>query len=250
MTGVSLTDQITAWATLLAVLVALGLGILPAWWRRHKRPVLQLAVGATEPYRIAGWTSDGRYEGSELRIAVTNKSGLRQAENVRAQILRVLIHTPNDKRPWSDVDFGITPLVWATRKSDQKPIPFEAFVTVIPSGLADFVEFAFWDGHSRPLRVRDALRVASNRALERFSQGHRFMFQVAVSADEIRPKIANVCVSLSDSIESVDFVSEPDPELIQKVALFATFYADNEDTSGDEERAQGGNSGDPGGLAR
>jgi hypothetical protein len=76
------------------------------------------------------------------------------------------------------------------------------------------------------------------------------MFQVAVSPDDIRPKIENVCVSLSDSIESVDFVSEPDPELIQRVAPFATFYADNEDTSGDEERAQDGNPGDPGGAAR
>jgi hypothetical protein len=57
-------------------------------------------------------------------------------------------------------------------------------------------------------------------------------------------------VALSDSIESVDFVSESHPDRIQEVVLFATFYADNENASGDEEHAEEGNPEDPGEAGR
>jgi hypothetical protein len=236
MTCASVTDQVTAWATLAAVLVALGLSILPSWWRRHKRPVFELSVGTTEPHRVASWSGEGRFEGSELRMAVMNKPGRRQAENVRAQVQRVLIFTPNDPKPWSDPDFGITPLVWATRKSEQLPLPSEAFVTVIPSGLTDYVEFAFWTGQSRNLNVRDA-RLSSNRALERFAAGHMFIFRLAVTADGIEPRIRDVCVALSESIDSIQFTQEPRPDEIQQIGLFATFYSGEAVPSAVEEPA-------------
>lgn len=237
MTGASVTDQVTAWATLAAVLVALGLSVIPSWWRRYKRPVLELSVGITEPHhRFAMFGGLGGFEGSELRMAVMNKPGRRQAENVRAQVQRVLISTPNDSKPWSDPDFDITPLVWATRKSEQVPLPSEAFVTVIPSGLTDYVEFAFWNGRSRNLSVRDA-RLSSNRALERYAAGHKFIFRLAVTADGIDPEIRDVCVTLSESINSIEFVQEPHPDEIQQIGLFATFSTGGGEPSAAEEPA-------------
>jgi hypothetical protein len=163
----SLTDQITAWVTLAAVVVALGLSIVPILWRRVTRPHLVWTVGENEPYRLSTWEG-GRVEGAELRIQVANKPRRRwprrAAMNVRALLDAVWVMTPQDTKPLGDLHFDVTPLRWASRRND----PSTGEVTVIPSGSFDYVEFAQWGRQRLRLSVRDA-RPHDVHALDRFT---------------------------------------------------------------------------------
>src|ERR1700737_5295044 len=79
----STKNEITAWSTFAAVVVALSVALGPGVLLRMKGPRLELRVGTEAPHRIATWTRGFVDEGSELRLEVRNKSGRMPPRNGR-----------------------------------------------------------------------------------------------------------------------------------------------------------------------
>jgi hypothetical protein len=51
----SVTETLTALGTLAAVIVALGISIVPALFRWHRRPRLVVRVSDVEPHVVTDW---------------------------------------------------------------------------------------------------------------------------------------------------------------------------------------------------
>lgn len=213
----SVADQITAWATLAAVLVALGLSIVPMVWRRVTRPHLVWTVGKNEPYRLSTWEA-GRIDGAELRIQVANKPRRclprRAAMNVRALLDAVWVMTPQETKPWGDLHFDVTPLRWASRRNDTST----GEVTVIPAGSLDYVEFARWERQRLRLSVRGA-RPHDMDSLHAFTSSV-LRFEVVITADGVEPTVAVFDVVVTTTLDAVIPQRRPPASMVRSLGLF------------------------------
>jgi hypothetical protein len=217
----SITEAVAAWSTFAAVLLSLGLSLVPVWWRWFKRPRLEWTVGRNEPHRLAIWEKDADLAGSDLRIRVTNKVGHRRAENVRAQLQAVWVYTPRDNNPklWGNLEFDVTPLRWSSRRNDDATAQQ---ATVIAGGNFDYTTFVHRDNHRHSLVVQDA-RIDDRRAMEEWHL-FEYLFRVVITADGIGPQVAYVRVATEpNAVATVERAQAPDPGEVYTLGLFGLF---------------------------
>jgi hypothetical protein len=211
----STTEAVAAWSTFAAVLVALGVSLIPVWWRWYKRPRLEWSVSRNEPHRLAEW-GQGLILGADYRIQVGDKAGQRQAENVRAQLRTVWLNKPNEKsKPWGNLEVDITPLRWASRRDE---VASAQQVTVTPGGM-DFVTYAHWDRQRHNLVIPHA-RQQDTTAMQGFGPGS-FVFHVVMTADGVEPVVAYIEVSTDpDAMRVVKRSKAPDPEEVYSYGIY------------------------------
>jgi hypothetical protein len=99
-------------ATLLAVIVALFLGLWPAWEQRRRRPILDVEVGEIEPFERPVFDQLNVTE-YRLRLAVTN-TGRTTATGVQAIIERWWSWAASPK-PWTENPIDPVPAEWVGR---------------------------------------------------------------------------------------------------------------------------------------
>jgi hypothetical protein len=219
LTG-ALTDQVSAWATLGAVLVALGVSLFPVGWRWLKRPRLVWTVGRTEPHRITTW-SKGQVDGASLRVKVTNepgRRGTRAAENVRAQLETVWVRAPQEQKQWTKLEFDITSLTWSSRRAELSNLTAQQ-ITVIASGSTDYSEFVHWDSKAHCLIVYGA-RTDDQLALQGLGPGE-FCFRIVLTASGLKPEIAHVKVTTeSETVTDVARSEPPGPGEVQSMGPY------------------------------
>jgi hypothetical protein len=215
------TDTLTAWATFAAVVVALGLSVVPAVWRWHKRPMLEWSVGRNELHRMAEW-EHGLISAADLRICVCNKQGYRRAQNVRALLRAVWVNKPQQGKRWGNLEIDLTPLRWATRRDEEAGAQQ---VTMIPSGGIDFATFAQWDRQLHSLVVPHARKQDSD-SMRGFGPGS-FKFHVVVTADGNKPMTAYFTVSTKpEEMTAVERSEAPDPEEVYSYGIYTTLDRD------------------------
>ncbi len=171
MTGVGwkMLARIPVWMTAIgtdgAVLVALGLALLPALRSRLRRPILDLAVGDHEPHVRAEWQRS-LLQAVVLRIEVRNV-GKGDAVAVRAQTRRCWLKPEaSTKSGWQEFDVDPMPLRWVSSGGLMTGDP--TTVTIAP-GSSDFVEVAVLNLRGSP--VEHALCSANSR--DAFPLGRR-----------------------------------------------------------------------------
>ena len=223
LTG-ALTDQVTAWATLGAVLVALGVSLVPVGWRWLTRPRLVWTIGLHEPHERIIW-SNGQVEGLSLRLRVTNEPGqlgTRPADNVRAQLETAWVKTPGEAKQWANLEFDITPLTWSSRRADELTAQQ---VTVIASGSTDYTEFAHWERQRHCLIVYGA-REDDQRAMQGFGPGE-FRFRIVLTANGVKAKIAHVrVIADQQTVTAVDRSEAPDPKDVHSIGPYTLLDPD------------------------
>jgi hypothetical protein len=220
----STTDEITAWSTLAAVVVALSVALGPIVLSRIKGPRLELRVGTEAPHRIAIWTRGFVDEGSELRLEVRNKSGRMPARNVRVRLQSMWIPIDDGQYEWGDMAIDIVPLQWSSRRFADGRAGLDSDVTDIPGGISDFAEFLYWDRKEGTFEVRDSRRPA-DQAGTQIGKGSSFRCQLIVSADHMKPIVRVVKVAGGEDLDELEF-SEPPPAAKTKIWSIINFIQD------------------------
>jgi hypothetical protein len=113
------TDWLTAIGTLAAVIVALGLSLVPVFVRWLHLPKLRIIVGSSEPHLRPRMAERGPHvEAMYLRVEVRNY-GKAEARRVRAQVRRWWARNNNSNPPrWVEYDIDPLPLRWVSRPMD------------------------------------------------------------------------------------------------------------------------------------
>ena len=220
----STTDEITAWSTFAAVVVALSVALGPGVLLRMKGPRLELRVGTEAPHRIATWTRGFVDEGSELRLEVRNKSGRMPARNVRVRLQSMWIPIDDGQYVWGDMAIDIVPLQWSSRRFADGRAGRDSGITDIPGGISDFAEFLYWDRKEGTFEVRDSRRQA-DQAGTRVGKGSRFRCQLVVSADHMKPIVRVVEVAGGEDLDQLEF-SKPPPADKTKIWSIVNFIQD------------------------
>jgi hypothetical protein len=205
------TDEITAWSTFAAVVVALTVALGPGVLSRIRGPRLELTVGTEAPHRIATWTTGFVNEGSELRLEVRNKAGRMPARNVRVRLQSMWIPIKDDQYEWGDMAIDIVPLQWSSRRFADGRAGLDSDVTDIPGGISDFAEFLYWDRKEGTFEVRDSRRPVDQSGI-RMGKGSSFRCQLVVSADHVKPIVRVVEVSGGETLDQLDFAKPPPAE--------------------------------------
>lgn len=212
----SLTDQVTAWSTLAAVIAALGIALAPALGRRFRRPTLEVTVGDLEPHRLSIWEGTGHgLAGSSLRVQVRN-AGRRTATDVRARLQAAWIRTPNDPTEWGDWGIDPSPLIWSSRVGAATQ---DTEVTVLPSGLNDLAEFTYWNHRQRRLEMKSAQRPGV-RVLD-MHVAAEYRFQIVVTCAEADPVVVVAKVVTAAEVRTVELTEGPGPETVRSLGLFS-----------------------------
>jgi hypothetical protein len=221
----STTDEITAWSTFAAVVVALSVALGPRVLSRINGPRLRLTVGIEAPHRIATWTRGFVDEGSELRLEVRNKSGRMPARNVRVRLQSMWIPIVDGQYEWGDMAIDIVPLQWSSRRFADGRAGLDSDVTDIPGGISDFAEFIYWDRKEGTFEVRDSRRPADDHSGIRIGKGSSFRCQLVVSADHMKPIVRVVKVAGGEDLDQLEF-SEPPPADKTKIWSIVNFIQD------------------------
>jgi hypothetical protein len=219
------TDDITAWSTLAAVVVALAVSLGPGVRSRLKGPQLEMTVGTEAPHRIATWTKGFAAEGSELRLEVRNKAGRMPARNVRVRLQSIWMPISDGKYEWGDTAIDIIPLQWSSRRFADGRAGLDSDVTDIPGGISDFSEFAYWDRKTGNFEIRDSRRSADEAGAISFGKGSSFRCQLIVTADHMKPIVRVVEVAGGEKLDEVAF-SESPPADKTKIWSIVNFIQD------------------------
>jgi hypothetical protein len=119
------TATVTAWATVAAVVVALGGSFGTVLWRWWRRPRLKITFG-NQPPLLTLEPSETNPQWQYVRAKVENK-GKRGAGHVRAQITGSWVHGSTvpraDGRQWPELTYIPIPLKWASRSFDGSESP-------------------------------------------------------------------------------------------------------------------------------
>lgn len=218
------TDDITAWSTLAAVVVALAVSLGPGILARLRGPQLEMTVGAEAPHRIATWTKGYVADGSELRLEVRNKTGRMPARSVRVRVQSIWIPISDGQYEWGDTAIDIIPLQWSSRRFADGRAGLDSNVTDIPGGISDFAEFVYWDRKTGNFEVRDSRRSVDDVGFS-FGKGSSFRCQLVVSADHMKPIVRVVEVAGGEKLDRVAF-SEPPPADKTEIWNIANFIQD------------------------
>jgi hypothetical protein len=205
------TEDITAWSTLAAVLVALGLSIVPRIWSYFRRPQLELIIGKEAPHRIAKWTKNFTAEGAEIRLQVRNKVGRTTATNVRIRLQSIWFPISDGKYNWADAAIDLVPLQWSSRRFADGRAGLDSDISEIPGGISDFAEFVYWDRESGNFEVRDSRRAVGDTGSIKFGKGSTFRCQLVISADRMTPLMIVAQVTGGEKTVEEVSVSKPPP---------------------------------------
>lgn len=227
----STTDLLTAIGTVGAVVVALGLSIVPGLRRWRARPVLRFEFGKVEPYtRIdlsptAGVITGGGFNGTTLVRAGVRNIGRTEARRVRVQIHAWWVL---ENGLWWQYDLDPVLLRWVSQPSENE-------IDIAPA-LQDLVEVV---GRSTDGRHRLSIRLTPPppfdfQATKSYSPHRVELVAFGEGAESIRA-VMEYQFTESGGVE-VTRAEPPDGE-IQPLGLLGIFLADpgldDSDSEGD-----------------
>jgi len=220
--GTAVTDWLGAIGTLTAVIVALGLSLVPAFVRWLHRPKLRVVVGSSEPHvrpRMA--EREFHVEAMYLRVEVRNDGGT-EARRVRAQVRRWWARNNSSKAPrWVQYDIDPLPLRWVSRPMDAG----EASSTEVDLAPAasDFVEASVYlspGGKTMlcaPSHAKRPFRLESNYPIGE----HRVEVLVVSESAGSQRAVVSYTTSHERWIDNVHVSEPPPPDDVLQVGLVA-----------------------------
>jgi hypothetical protein len=128
-------EWLTAIGTVGAVVVALGLAIVPAFLKWLARPRLQVIVGQQEPHLRVVLESEDVVVGQRVRLEIGN-CGRREAEKVQVFLRNWWVKT-TDESKWINFDIDPIPLAWVN-----PAVSTPMFTAGLPGDSSSYVELA------------------------------------------------------------------------------------------------------------
>jgi hypothetical protein len=186
------TDAVTAVATWAAVATALGLAVVPAMWRRRRRPRLAIGVGGEPPLLVLVPSPTNPQE-QVLRVSVTNE-GRSGARRVRAQTVGVWFRGNQGGRPTGDWESLVDLPIWLTWESRHHDDTVGAEVIDLAPGMTDHVTLITKDmsdsleGYGQFL-VGQGVEDFNQRLYDAFMRVGEFCIGVAAYSDDADPVV-------------------------------------------------------------
>jgi hypothetical protein len=184
--------DVTAWATVAAVVLALLGSVGTGLWKWLRRPRIEITFGNTEPL-MTFEPSATNPEWQYIRAKVRNK-GHRGAGNVRAQITRVWFKADNqpraDGRSWPELIRLTIPLPWTSRSFQGSDSTEHVD---LPPGLVDYLDISR-KSMIQNMETYDHLLCGLGNEPKRQDLHDRMMkigeyrIEVAVFSDDTKPK--------------------------------------------------------------
>jgi hypothetical protein len=191
----NITDALTAWSTLGAVIVALCIATAPALWRWSKRTRIEIAVGSDRVHLL--YDPPNAPDKQIVRASVRNASG-RAAQRARAQITALQFYGKGivyaDGQTWEQlIDVPIW-LKWASRDHSHGP---DAEEVDLARGMTDYLNLSMLtlmedrDGQYHFL-IGKGYRPKRPSLLEKMRKVGEYEIEVTVFCDDVEPTSAVV----------------------------------------------------------